>query len=212
MQILKDRALVKFDAPADRTPSGRILIPSEAREPAYTGTVLAIGPEQFNICVGDRILFSRYAGVPLPGAYFVDRANTYSQERSLYVVVDNSEILAVFTDDTRSVKRTTYALDSSALRFLAGNRHKDDKLIYLNYVHASDTVYATFEREETEVCLPNNKSSSGALVRNKSYLAGFNEAIALCLAIVYPNPEHPKDEDHERECSEVAAEIRKLLQ
>ena len=59
------------------------------------------------------------------------------------------------------------------------------------------------------MCLA-NATLDGLIVANKSYIKGFNAAIDQCLSVICPNPLHDKEEDHERECSEVAAEVSKL--
>ena len=60
------------------------------------------------------------------------------------------------------------------------------------------------------MCLASQPSLNGLIVANKSYAKGFNDAIDQCLSIICPNPLHDNEEDHERECSEVAAEVAKL--
>lgn len=153
MQILKNRVLVQFDSPPETSRSGLIIIPSEARDPSYTGLVLAIGPEQFNVFVGQRILFSRYAGVPIEHRFVNGSARPTAKEKSMCVVLDDSEILAVFEHGEGVVrsKRVTFALDMTSIVSEALYREGEEWMpgqatVYANYVHANDTLYVTIER------------------------------------------------------------------
>jgi co-chaperonin GroES (HSP10) len=143
MLVLRNRLLVEFDAPPKTTPSGLIYIPDSALDPSYTGIVLAIGPEQMNICVGDKIVFSRYAGIPIKNI----------AGEPMQAIVDESEVLAVVVDEYRQAKRTTYAITGAMLRTLVnqhenGDANEEGQLIYANYKHENDTIYLTFETIE----------------------------------------------------------------
>lgn len=146
MQVLKNRVLVEFEKPLERTRSGLIVIPLEARDPSYTGTVIAIGPEQWNVRVGERIVFSRYAGVPIKE----------DAGHPVQAIVDDHEILAVVVDEELRFDRETIAITGKQLKqMLYGLGYTDveslyNNVTYVNYVHKSDTLYVTLERTLVE--------------------------------------------------------------
>lgn len=132
MLVLKDRLLVELDPPPSTY--GLVLIPQESRDPSYTGRVLAVGPEQLELSVGERVVFSRYAGVPIE-----EKAGKPAK-----VVVDSREVLAVVEDnELKELTRTTIAVTGDQLKFWLGA--DSSKLLYANYSHDSDTLYVTFE-------------------------------------------------------------------
>jgi chaperonin GroES len=74
---------------------GGILLPESAQQKPRQGTVLAVGPgmvdqkghlKPVEVSVGDRVLFSSYAGVE------------YKGDHDDYLIVGEDDILAVFTD------------------------------------------------------------------------------------------------------------------
>lgn len=144
MLILKNRILIRFDEIADHTPSGLIIIPDICKDPNYTGTVIAIGPEQMTVKVGDRVVFSRYCGVPIK--------NVAGQP--MEVVVDESEVLAVVVDEELKIERETIAITGVQLQqMLYGlgyvNLTKaETKITYVNYSHEADTLYVTVDKLE----------------------------------------------------------------
>jgi chaperonin GroES len=78
-----------------RTTKGGILLPESAQQKPRQGIVLAVGPGILNdkghlkpveLCVGDRVLFSSYAGVE------------YKGDHEDYLIVGEEDVLAVFTD------------------------------------------------------------------------------------------------------------------
>lgn len=85
---LGDRIIVLSDDVAKQTKTG-IIIPENARERPQLGTVLALGTALTeNIKVGDRILFGKYAGVPISiqeKIYYVMR------EREVFMVMNEEE-------------------------------------------------------------------------------------------------------------------------
>lgn len=147
MQVLKNRLLVEFEAPPTRSKSGLIIIPDEAKDASYTGKVIAIGPEQWNVRVGERVVFSRYAGVPIKNVV----------GEPMQAIVDDSEVLAVVVDEEIRYDRETIAITGKQLQqMLYGLGYKDltsdeEVITYVNYVHASDTLYVTVERQLQEV-------------------------------------------------------------
>lgn len=59
LQPLADRILVKADEPDLTTPSGLVLVSSEAEGP-QTATVAAAGVDVKELGEGDRVLYSKY--------------------------------------------------------------------------------------------------------------------------------------------------------
>jgi co-chaperonin GroES (HSP10) len=137
MILTKDRVLVQFHETSDRTRSGLVIIPQEAKDPANYGTVLEVGPEQWDVKVGDVIVFGRYAGIPL-------RSYARGPEKA---VLDGHEILAVVESDdvVPAVQRTTVALDIKDVVCIA-DASDEGELIYVKYSHAAQSLYLTFEK------------------------------------------------------------------
>lgn len=70
---LQDRVIIKRKDSDDKTPGG-IIIPENAKQPLYEGTVLAVGNGKYledgsvkpmDVKVGDQVLFGKYAGTEL---------------------------------------------------------------------------------------------------------------------------------------------------
>lgn len=70
---LQDRVIVKRKPSDERTPGG-IIIPENAKEPLYEGTVLAVGNGKImengsirplDVKIGDQVLFGKYTGTEL---------------------------------------------------------------------------------------------------------------------------------------------------
>jgi chaperonin GroES len=61
---LKDRILVERDEMGEKTESGIILSNNEDKH-LPTGTVLAVGSEVKNVKTGEKVLFSKYAGIDI---------------------------------------------------------------------------------------------------------------------------------------------------
>jgi co-chaperonin GroES (HSP10) len=142
VQILKDRVLVEFESSPSHSPSGLIIIPDEARDPAYVGRVIGIGPEHTTVRVDDRVVFSRHAGVPI-------YLNQYDKRE--IAVLDEYEILAVFDDANTELEecyhRVTYAIDPQALldACKASEDFEFGNITYVNYVHEANTLYVTID-------------------------------------------------------------------
>ena len=63
---------------------GGILIPTVARETPLQGTIKLIGPEVEIVKEGDKVLFDRWAGVPV------------MLENKTYLIMDEADILLKF--------------------------------------------------------------------------------------------------------------------
>ena len=137
MLVLKDRLLVELDAPPAM--QGLVIIPDSSRDPSYTGKVLAIGPEQLELAVGERVVFSRYAGVPIE-----EKAG-----KPVKVIVDSREVLAVLeSGPAKLVDRTTVAVSGYWLRSVLGDpsgEFSSHRLLYVHYDHSTDSLYVTME-------------------------------------------------------------------
>lgn len=89
VNMLFDRVLLKLDTPEERTASG-LYIPDTGKDAPQAGTVIAVGPGRYTesghfitcACeVGDRVLFSKYAG------------STVELDGESYLVTRDSEVL-----------------------------------------------------------------------------------------------------------------------
>jgi len=67
---LHDRVIIKRNLEADKTASGLLFVPDNAREKPLEGEVLAVGPGArtpkgeiipMEVSVGDKVLFSKYS-------------------------------------------------------------------------------------------------------------------------------------------------------
>ena len=59
---LGDRVVIKRIEAEEKTKSG-IVLPGQAKEQPNIAEVMAIGPQVLGFCVGDQVMFSKYAGV-----------------------------------------------------------------------------------------------------------------------------------------------------
>lgn len=84
---LKDQVVIERDEPIEKSPGG-ILIPDAARDRQMArGTIRAAGPEsKEKLKEGDRVLFSKYAGVEV------------SIRGITYLIIREENILAVVED------------------------------------------------------------------------------------------------------------------
>jgi hypothetical protein len=117
-----------------------IIIPGEARDPSYEGIVKGIGPDNFDVRVGDRVVFSRYAGIPL--------RETARGDGPTLALLDASEILAVHDNAVKPRKRVTYALDEQAVARATGIDDLNMDMIYIHWAQGARTVYVTFEEAQ----------------------------------------------------------------
>jgi len=78
---LAKRILVKRCEAAQKI--GAILLPEGAKEKPKEGEIVAIGPEQKGLKVGERVLFGAYAGVQV------------SSDEGDFLVMSEEDILAV---------------------------------------------------------------------------------------------------------------------
>lgn len=66
VRALRDQVIVRRDKPKDVV--GAIQVVESAKEIPYTGTVLSLGPDVVSrLEEGERVVFSKYAGQPIPG-------------------------------------------------------------------------------------------------------------------------------------------------
>lgn len=84
-EVQKDKVLVKKDKVTTSDASG-IIIPEGVRKPPSMGEVLKVGPMVTFVKPGDKVVFSRYAGMFLE----VDE----SLEEPELVVLNEDELLA----------------------------------------------------------------------------------------------------------------------
>jgi chaperonin GroES len=101
---LYDRIVVKrLDEEADKT-AGGLFIPDSAKEKPMIGEVLAVGQGKRNtegkiipldVKVGDRVLFSKYAGNEVPKAYGED-----------HMVMREEDILGIILDAPKLAKKS----------------------------------------------------------------------------------------------------------
>lgn len=82
MRPLGDRVLVEPDPEVKETSSGVKIPPTERKTPHY-GTVVAIGSTVTEVVKGDRVHFSKYAGVE------------FSHEGKGYVYIRQSDVFSV---------------------------------------------------------------------------------------------------------------------
>ena len=93
IQPLGDRVVVEREDSAEMT-AGGIVLPDSAKEKPARGTVVAIGPGrllddgsrgEFQIKVGDRVIFSSYAGDEFK---FGDKKYLLMREADIFAVVE----------------------------------------------------------------------------------------------------------------------------
>ena len=74
IQLLLDRVLVRRSEEVRGESDGGIIIPETAKIPPSVGRVVAVGPGgrmpggervEMAVCVGDEVLFGRFAGAPV---------------------------------------------------------------------------------------------------------------------------------------------------
>jgi len=95
IRVLGARVVIKPDPKDTQTESG-IFLPDKAQEDKYMGTVVAVGPGMLRddgtrlpmeVKVGDRVLYSRLAGVPVE----VDGEE--------YLVINEGHIICIFPSE-----------------------------------------------------------------------------------------------------------------
>lgn len=74
------RIIVKRDPTKTETESGFIIV-KEAQKPELSGTALAIGPDVKDVKVGDRVIFGRIDGTPLPEKYAEENCIILNEEQ-----------------------------------------------------------------------------------------------------------------------------------
>jgi chaperonin GroES len=99
---LNDRVLIERIEASDKT-AGGIVLPDSAKEKPTQGRIVATGGGRqtdkgeripLSVKVGDRVLFSSYAGTAL------------KEEGKEYLILEESEILAVVDDEPFSGKKS----------------------------------------------------------------------------------------------------------
>ena len=97
---IRDKILVKCIVEDSKTPGG-IIIPDSAKKKPLRGKIIAIGSgkindkgivEPFTVKVGDEVLFDAFSGQEI------------TIEREKYLIMNESNILAVVTDECSSCK------------------------------------------------------------------------------------------------------------
>lgn len=83
-QPLGDRVLVKIKEPETTTASGIIIPDNASKEKPNEAEVMAIGSDVEHVCVGDKVMFAKYA-----------RTAAVTIEGIEYLVMEVSEILGV---------------------------------------------------------------------------------------------------------------------
>ena len=89
-RVLCDKILVLRD-PKQETMTGGIILTDDLAKPPRSGEVLAVGDLVTRVAVGERVVFSEYAG------YFLDVSQDLAE--SDYIVMRVDEVLAVETKE-----------------------------------------------------------------------------------------------------------------
>lgn len=82
---LKNYVILKQTEPEETTTSGIILPGQTAEKPQYA-TVVAVGPNVDNISVNNKVIYSKYTGIPV------------KSKEDTCIIVKSSDILAVVND------------------------------------------------------------------------------------------------------------------
>ena len=85
-RLLGARVLVRRELPSEKI--GLIVVPERSRQTPQEGVVVAVGPEVTTLSTGDRVLFGRYAGLPV------------SLDDRLYTLLWERDVMAVFGEGT----------------------------------------------------------------------------------------------------------------
>jgi len=96
-KVLFDKILVLRD-PKVETMSGGIVLTDDLAKPPRTGEVLEIGDKVGYVSIGDRVVFSEYAG------YFLDVSQDLAE--SDFIVMREDEILAIEIEEEDSIETT----------------------------------------------------------------------------------------------------------
>lgn len=94
IELLSDHVLVDREIAAEKTEGG-IYIPEVAREPKFTGTLVAAGPdcsETVKLSLGKRVMHGKYSGIEMAlGA-------------KIYCLVRESDIVAFLSLNTKATR------------------------------------------------------------------------------------------------------------
>lgn len=80
------KVLVQLSNRQERSSSGLIWIPRQAQDTPFTATVIAVGPQQWDVKPGDTVVISNYAGVE------------FSLAGEEYIMLDAGELMARIED------------------------------------------------------------------------------------------------------------------
>ena len=83
-RMLGTRVLVRRELPSDRI--GSIVVPERSRQTPQEGVVVAVGPEVTTLSTGNRVLFGRYAGIPV------------TLDERLFTLLWERDVMAIFND------------------------------------------------------------------------------------------------------------------
>jgi len=72
--VCADRVLVRLDKPSETTESGRLYVPEAAKVMQQSGVVEMVGPDVSVFHEGDRVIFGKFAGIPVDEGLYVMRA------------------------------------------------------------------------------------------------------------------------------------------
>lgn len=106
MTPLHDRVVIRRDKALERT-AGGIYIPDTAQEKQQVGHVLAVGKGRvtkdgsvipLDVKVGDRVMFSKYAGTETPRFYF-------ESDGEELVIMKEDEILGIMGGSGKSAEK-----------------------------------------------------------------------------------------------------------
>lgn len=141
LRIRKNRILVELDKAADKTESGLLWLPDgDEKPPAQTGLVIAVGPEQFEVEVGQRIAFSRHSGIEL-----------HTTDRTRQIILDQSEVLGILTSDSdaKPQKRLSLAFSEAQLIEMIGE--PGTVIVQTYFDHATRSFYVIADQYDSEV-------------------------------------------------------------
>lgn len=83
---IADRVIIEPDEPVTKTDGG-LYLPDQAIEKPKTGTILAVGPNTEQIETGDRVWYSRNAGIEVE-----------LEKDNVLIVMKEKDVLFIFDD------------------------------------------------------------------------------------------------------------------
>lgn len=103
----KQDRLVILQDPAEAK-IGRIIIPDTAKEREFKGTVMEVGPEVRVAAVGDKIMFSKYAGTEIK--WYESELGIAPDRDNIYLMIRENDVSGeyrVFEIDDKHIDPTT---------------------------------------------------------------------------------------------------------